>query len=218
MLWRMNSDLFKELSSHFCMLVFIYLGQSGFCRFPVMFWMLLFWIQHVPCGLSMPSHYYQYSSEKASVQHSTHRTGEMILVLLKVQGKRGIDPRMALPGMSVCSWEHSRWLQLELCWGGKRFANSLLWSEKHSFKTFLHFSHSSIPADLSQTFKILLDASVYLLHLHEFYIILHVQTQGIKNTVLFLFPSSSVKEIKRLWYIWLSSPFGFFSEVIAVLK
>lgn len=183
-----------------------------------MLWMLLFWIQYLPCCLSMPSRYYQFLWGKGDAQHSPHQVREEILVLLPVQGTHGIDPRLALPGRSSLLLRVVRLLSAGglLRWREICKLSSLIW--KHSFKTFLHFSLSSIPADLSQTFKILLDASAYLLHLHEFYIILHVQTQGIKNTVLFLFPSSSVKEIKRLRYIWLSSPFGFFSEVIAVLK
>lgn len=75
----------------------------------------------------------------------------------------------ALQAWALWSWEQSSWFQLELCRGGKRFANSVLWSRNHSFKTFLYLNHSSVPPDLSQTFKILLDASVYFLHLHEFY-------------------------------------------------
>lgn len=39
--------------------------------------------------------YYPDSSEKLSAQHSIHRTRDMLLILQKVQGKRGIDPGMA---------------------------------------------------------------------------------------------------------------------------
>ena len=124
----------------------------------------------------------------------------------------------AYQAWAVCSREQSGWFQLEVCLGGKRFAIPVLWSGNQSFKTSPHFTPSNIPPDLSQTFKILLDAWVYFLHLHEFYIILHVQNQSIKNTVLCPFPSSSVKENKVIWYIWWSSPFGLFSEVITVLK
>lgn len=99
----------------------------------------------------------------------------------------------SLQAWALWSWEWWGWFQLELCIGGKRFANSVLWSRNHSFKTFLYFSHSHVPPDLLQTFKILLDASVYFLHLHEFYFTYAKPSH--LNTVLCLFPSSSVKEI-----------------------
>lgn len=35
--------------------------------------------------------YYPYNSEKICAQHSTHQKRDMIIILLKVQGKRGID-------------------------------------------------------------------------------------------------------------------------------
>lgn len=85
-----------------------------------------------------------------------------------------------------------------------------------SSKTFLLFSHSDSLPDLSHSKFFWMLQCIFSTFMN-FILFYMCKTVALK-IVLCLFPSSSVKEIKRIWSICCSSPSGDFSEVITVLK
>lgn len=134
--------------------------------------------------------YYQYFSAKLNFQHSTHQTRDRILV--KVQGKRGIDPGAAPTGPS-------HYLLLRV---GQLVSAGALVRWKGIYKLY------SIALQKLFFFSVIL--IVFLIyHIPSYFgcfsvfsspswILFYMCKTVALKIVLCLFPSSSVKEIKRI--------------------